>query len=69
MDNKNKLAFKKINYIIMLIGILFLTLGFFIMTLDSQDYGFGFLGITLGPIIVMIGFITQFAAIFYKSKK
>ena len=69
MSNKEKLAFKKINYIIMLAGIGVLTIGFFIMTLDKEDYGFGFLGITLGPAVVMIGFIIEFFAIFYKSKK
>jgi uncharacterized RDD family membrane protein YckC len=69
MDKKNKLAFKKINYIIMLAGIILLAIGFFIMTLDSEDYGFGFLGLTLGPIIVILGFLTEFAAIFYKPKE
>jgi hypothetical protein len=69
MSNKEKLAFKKANYILMLAGIGILTIGFFIMTLDKEDYGFGFLGITLGPIVVMIGFIIEFFAIFYKSKK
>jgi len=69
MSNKEKLAFKKSNYILMLIGIGLLIIGFFIMTLDNEDYGFGFLGITLGPIVVMVGFIIEFFAIFYKSKK
>lgn len=69
MSNKEKLAFKKANYILMLAGIGVLFLGFFVMTLDTEDYGFGFLGITLGPIIVMVGFIIEFFAIFYKSKK
>ena len=69
MSNKEKLAFKKANYILMLTGIGVLSIGFFIMTLDKEDYGFGFLGITLGPIIVMIGFVIEFFAIFYKSKK
>ncbi len=69
MSNKEKLAFKKANYILMLAGIGVLTIGFFIMTLDKEDYGFGFLGITLGPIVVMLGFIIEFFAIFYKSKK
>ncbi|NJN28454.1 MAG: DUF3098 domain-containing protein [Cyclobacteriaceae bacterium] len=69
MSNKEKLAFKRINYILMLVGIGVLCTGFFIMTLDEQDYGFGFLGITLGPIVVMAGFILEFFAIFYKDKK
>jgi uncharacterized membrane protein len=69
MDNKNRLAFRKMNYILMLVGLGTLILGFTIMSLDNEDYGFGFLGITLGPIIVMIGFIIQFFAIMYKSKE
>lgn len=69
MSNREKLAFKKANYILMLAGIGVLTIGFFIMTLDKEDYGFGFLGITLGPIVVMLGFIVEFFAIFYKSRK
>jgi uncharacterized RDD family membrane protein YckC len=69
MNKKDKLAFEKSNYIFMLIGIGVLILGFFIMTLDKEDYGFGFLGITLGPVLVMIGFIMEFFAIFHKSKK
>ena len=69
MSSKEKLAFRKSNYVLMLIGIGVLIVGFFIMTLDKEDYGFGFLGITLGPIVVMVGFVIEFFAIFYKSKK
>lgn len=68
MSEKRKLAFSKANYIIMITGVLILALGFILMTLDTEPYGFGFLGITLGPIIVMLGFIIQFVAIFYKPK-
>lgn len=68
MENKNRLAFRKMNYILMLVGIGTLIIGFTIMSLDKADYGFGFLGLTLGPIIVMIGFVIQFFAIMYKSK-
>jgi hypothetical protein len=69
MSEKSKLAFSKPNYILMIAGILTLTIGFIVMTLDSEQYGFGFLGITLGPIIVMIGFIIELVAILYKPKK
>lgn len=69
MNNKEKLAFDKSNYILMLVGIGVLIIGFFVMTLDKEDYGFGFLGITLGPIIVMAGYIIEFFAIFHKNKK
>ena len=56
-DNKTKLAFNTTNYILMITGIVILSIGFFIMTQDQSTYGFGFMGITLGPIIVVIGFI------------
>jgi hypothetical protein len=69
MGKKEKLAFNKSNYILMLVGIIALIVGFFIMTLDNEEYGFGFMGITLGPIVVMIGYIIEFFAIFHKSKK
>ena len=38
------------------------------MANDSEEYGFGFMGITLGPIIVMTGFIVELFAITFKSK-
>lgn len=53
----------------MIIGIAVLAAGFLIMSSDSEPYGFGFLGLTLGPIVVMLGFLIQFVAIFYKPKK
>lgn len=52
----------------MIAGLIILIIGFFVMTLDNETYGFGFLGLTLGPLIVMVGFLTQFAAILYKPK-
>ena len=68
MSEKRKLAFSKVNYIIMITGVIVLALGFIIMTMDTEPYGFGFLGLTLGPIVVMLGFIIQFVAIFYNPK-
>lgn len=69
MSDKNKLAFQKINYMIMLIGVAVLILGFIIMTLDTEPYGFGFLGLTLGPLVVLLGFAIEFVAILYKPKE
>lgn len=68
MSDRKKFAFTKVNYLIMLLGVFLLVLGFIIMGSDNETFGFGFLGLTLGPIIVMLGFITQFVAIFYKPK-
>ena len=41
----------------MIIGVVIIFIGFFIMTLDNEEYGYGFLGLTLGPIIVLFGLI------------
>jgi hypothetical protein len=66
--NKNKLVFEKINYVLMLAGLATLILGLVIMTQDTAEYGFGTLGITVGPIVVVLGFVIQFFAILYKPK-
>jgi hypothetical protein len=68
MADKNPLPFGKKNYILMLVGIGILILGFTLMSLDSQDYGFGTLGLTVGPITVMVGFIVEFFAILSKPE-
>ncbi len=53
----------------MAIGVILLILGFTIMALDKDPYGFGFMGITLSPVIVLIGFITEIFAILYSPKE
>jgi uncharacterized membrane protein YiaA len=65
--NKNALPFTRQNYLLMLAGIGLILVGFFIMTLDKEEFGFGFLGITLGPAITFIGFLFEFYAIFKKK--
>lgn len=67
-ENKNNLAFKKENYYIMIGGICLILMGFIIMSQDKETFGFGFMGLTLGPVIVFLGFIAQFFAILYKKK-
>lgn len=67
MTNKEKLPFGKMNYTLMLVGIATILIGFFVMSLDKTEFGFGFLGLTLGPIIVLSGFGLQFFAILKKS--
>ncbi len=62
---EHKLPFGKKNYQWMIIGVLTLVVGFIIMSLDKQPHGFGFLGLTLGPIIVMAGFIIEIYAILH----
>ena len=62
------MPFKSNNYKLMVIGILILVSGFIIMSVDGEEYGYGFLGLTLGPLLVLFGFIFQFFAIFHKGK-
>lgn len=64
-----KLAFGKKNYQWMIIGLVVLVLGFTIMSIDKEPYGFGFLGLTLGPIVVMAGFIIEILAILQKPEE
>ena len=65
----SKLPFGKRNYQMMAIGFAVIALGFVIMTLDKDPHGFGFLGITLSPIIVVAGFILEVFAILHTPKE
>jgi len=65
----DKLPFGKKNYQWMIIGIIALVTGFTIMSLDQHLHGFGFLGLTLGPLIVMAGFILEIFAILHRPSK
>ncbi len=66
--SNSPMPFGRNNYFLMLIGIALIVLGFIIMTTDTDPYGFGFRGITLGPILVMSGFIFEIYAITRKPK-
>ncbi|WP_143961457.1 DUF3098 domain-containing protein [Litoribacter populi] len=67
--SQNHFPFEKKNYQLMLIGIAIIVIGFVIMGLDGEPHGFGFMGLTLGPVIALFGFLFEFYAIFYKPKK
>ena len=62
----SKLPFGKKNYQLMVIGLVVLVVGFTIMSLDNAQHGFGFMGLTLGPVIVMGGFIVEIFAVLHK---
>ncbi|HAC25106.1 MAG TPA: DUF3098 domain-containing protein [Cytophagales bacterium] len=64
-----KLPFGKRNYQVMAIGLAVITAGFIIMSLDSEPYGFGFLGLTLGPMVVLSGFVLEIFAILRDPNK
>ena len=65
----NKLPFNRKNYQWMIMGVITLVVGFTIMTLDKDPHGFGFLGLTLGPIVVLIGFAIEIFAILLTPEK
>ena len=67
--SKTAFTFERTNYIIMLAGVAVLLLGFLVMTMDTEPHGFGILGLSVGPVIVMLGFLIQFAAIMYKTPR
>ncbi|MEM8968425.1 MAG: DUF3098 domain-containing protein [Bacteroidota bacterium] len=68
MSDKNLLPFGKKNYRLMLAGIVVVIVGFVLMSLDTEPYGFGFLGLTLGPLVVLAGFVIEFFAILSKPE-
>ncbi|MHA8109245.1 DUF3098 domain-containing protein [Aquirufa sp. A-Brett2-W8] len=49
---------------ILLLGIGIMLVGFFVMTLDREEFGFGFLGLTLGPLLVLVGIIIPVFSLF-----
>lgn len=71
-NRKNKpsnLPLGSINYVLLVLGVLMIALGFVLMALDQATYGFGVLGLTIGPITVLAGFAIEFLAILYDRKK
>ncbi|HSI78105.1 DUF3098 domain-containing protein [Lunatibacter salilacus] len=63
---KDSFPFNRKNYQLMLIGLAIIVAGFTIIGLDGEQHGFGFMGLTLGPIVTLAGFLFQFYAIFYR---
>ncbi len=66
-ENFDSLPFAKSNFKIMIVGIILIIAGFIIMTLDKEEFGFGFMGLTLGPIIAFVGFMIEFYALLKKK--
>ena len=75
-DEQNVMPFDKQNYIIVLIGIALLVLGFILMlgggSNDPDVFNekmFDFQHITLSTILILAGFVVEIVAIFWKGKK
>jgi hypothetical protein len=79
MKNKNSkktFVFQRKNYIFMIIGLLFITLGFILMSGGASDDPnvfnpeiYNFRRIRLAPTLVLIGFAIQVFAILTSSTK
>ena len=74
--NNKDFIFKKSNYLIMIVGIIFIGLGFLLMSGGGSDDPnifsteiYNFRRIRLAPSLVLIGFGIQVYAILYKGKK
>jgi len=75
-ENESKFLFGKKNYMIMLIGLSFIVLGFILMagggSDDPQIFNediYNFQRIRLAPTLVLIGLGIEIYAIFAKAKK
>lgn len=68
-NTTQQFAFGPRNYRIMGIGLVVLAAGFITMMFgDKANYGEDFLGITLGPMLLILGFVIEFFAIMVRDK-
>ena len=76
VEDQKVMPFGKQNYIIVLIGLALLALGFILMlgggSNDPDVFNekmFDFRRITLSTILILAGFVVEIVAIFWKGKK
>ena len=73
MDKRN-LAFTRINYILLVVGMAIVVLGFLLMSgSDSTDTAynpdiFSARRIKVAPVVCLIGFVSMIFAVMYKPK-
>ena len=70
-----RFVFTRLNYQLLIAGLLVMLIGFLLMTGGGSDNPevwdpgvFSFRRITLGPIILLIGFVIEGVAIMYRPK-
>ncbi len=75
-DSKLVFAFNRINYVILIAGLLVLIIGFLLMVGGGSDDPevfsdalFGFRRLTLAPILILLGYMIEIFAIMYRSKQ
>lgn len=75
VEEKKKLPFTKMNYILVIVGVLLIALGMILMigggSTDPDVFNekmFNFQRLTLSPILILLGFVVEIVAIFWKKK-
>ena len=74
--DKPAFVFGKINYILMVAGIVVIAAGYLMMiggaptdpAVFNADEKYNFTRITLAPIVILLGFVVEVFAIFVKAK-
>ena len=76
VEEEKKRPFSKMNYILVLVGVALIALGMILMigggSSDPDVFNekmFNFQRLTLSPILILLGFVTEIVAIFWRSKK
>jgi len=71
-----EMAFGKINYILMAVGIILLAIGYVLLSGGGSDDPnvfnpamFDARRLTWAPILIVLGFVVEIVAIMFKSKK
>ena len=76
VEEEKKLPFTKTNYILVLVGVALIALGMILMigggSSDPDVFNpkmFNFQRLTLSPILILLGFVVEIVAIFWRKKK
>ena len=76
VEEEKKLPFTKMNYILVLVGVALIALGMILMigggSSDPDVFNpkmFNFQRLTLSPILILLGFVVEIVAIFWRKKK
>ena len=76
IEDQKVMPFGKQNYLLLLVGIALIALGFILMigggSTDPDVFNekmFNFQRLTLAPILVLGGFVVEILAIFWRNKK
>ena len=74
-DNKFQFAFGKLNYILMVAGVIILAIGYILLSGGGSDDPnvfnpamFDTRRLYVAPILIVLGFVVEIVAIMYKSK-